>query len=133
MSTFPLEIVTPDGEFFRGEAQSLTVRTVDGDVGILAGHADYVTALGMGMAKLNIDGQVRTAACIGGLLMVSGGSVRLVATTFEWSETIDVARAKASAARARLVLDNREKHTVSEITLAEARLKRALVRTGAAR
>ena len=66
------------------------------------------------------------------MLVVSGGNVKLVATTFEWTDEIDVARAEASAERARAVLNAREKHTEAEIALAEARLKRALVRTGAA-
>ena len=48
MTAFHLKIVTPDGLFFDGDAFSLTVRTVAGDVGILAGHLDLVTALGTG-------------------------------------------------------------------------------------
>ena len=55
----------------------------------------------------------------------------LVPTTFEWAENIDVKRAEASQDRAQSVL--RDKHaTDTEIRLAEARLKRALVRKGVA-
>ena len=133
MKSFHLTIVTPYGKIYDGQAESLTVRTIDGDVGILAGHTDYVTALGMGLAKVTIDGVPRRAACIGGMLSVSAGDVTLVATTFEWAENIDTARAERSAARAQAVLDNRSSHTSEEIALAEARLKRALVRTGAAK
>ena len=132
MSSFSLQIVTPDGLVFDGQAELLTVRTVDGDVTILPRHTDYVTALGMGRAKVTVDGSPRYAACIGGMLLVSGGKVKLVATTFEWTDEIDVARAMASAERARAILNEKEKHTPDEIALAEARLKRALVRTGAA-
>ena len=133
MNTFHLKIVTPYGLFFDGQAESLTLRTVSGETGILAGHADFVTALGMGMAKVGMDGNVRKAACIGGMLSVSRGEVTVVATTFEWAEDIDIARAERSAQRARTVLDNKASHTGEEIALAEARLKRALVRTGAAK
>ena len=134
MKTFHLEIVTPDGLFFDGQAQRVIVRTVAGDVGILAGHADYVTALGMGRAKVVFeDGTERFAACIGGMLAVSHGEVKVVATTFEWSEDIDVARAQRSKERAETVLQNKSSHTSEEIALAEARLKRALVRTGSAK
>ena len=132
MSTFSLQIVTPDGSAFDGQAEKLTVRTVDGDVTILPRHTDYVTALGMGRAKVTVDGTPRCAACIGGMLLVSQGAVKLVATTFEWTDEIDLERAKASAERAQAVLNEKEKHTEDEIALAEARLKRALVRTGAA-
>ncbi len=132
MNSFYLQIVTPYGPQFDGQAEKLTVRTISGDVTVLAGHTDYVTALGMGRAKVTANGEARYAACIGGMLLVSGGKVKLVATTFEWTEEIDVARAEASAERARAVLNEREKYTESEIALAEARLKRALVRTGVA-
>ena len=133
MNTFRLQIVTPDGKFFDGQAESITLRTVSGDVGILANHADFVTALGMGQARVGINGTVRTAACIGGMLSVSHGDVTVVATTFEWAEDIDIPRAERSAQRAKTVLDNKASHTNEEIALAEARLKRALVRTGVAK
>ena len=133
MKPFHLTIVTPYGEIYDGQAESVMVRSIAGDVGILADHTDFVTALGMGLAKVTIDGTQRRAACIGGMLSVSKGEVALVATTFEWAENIDVSRAERSAERAQNVLNNRTSHTSEEIALAEARLKRALVRTGAAR
>jgi len=130
MRTFPLRIVTPDGLFYDGPAEKLTLRTAAGELGILAGHTDLVTALGMGAASVTVDGQKRMAACIGGLLNVSRGSVTVVATTFEWQEDIDLPRAQRSAQRAQEVLRDKAAHTDEEIALAEARLKRALVRTG---
>lgn len=131
MSNFSLQIVTPDGMFFDGEAEKLLVRTVVGDVCILPRHCDYVTALGMGEAQVWADGKKRTAACIGGMLAVTGGSVRIVATTFEWSDDIDLNRALFSAQRARETLAN-NKLSCQEIELAQARLKRALVRSSVA-
>lgn len=133
MSQFHLTIVTPDGAFFDGQAESITLRTVTGEMTVLKGHADLVTALGMGQAKVVVEGQTRVGACIGGMLSVARGDVTVMATTFEWAEDIDKARAEASARRARTVLDNKGSHSGEEIALAEARLKRALVRTGTAR
>ena len=129
--TFHLEIVTPDGVSFDGEAESLYVRTQTGDIGILPNHIDYVSALGMCQSMITVNGEVRTDACIGGMVSVSGGVVKLVATTFEWSEEIDVARAKAAEARARKILEEK-KLSDEELHLAEARLHRALVRQRAA-
>ena len=65
--TFQLQIVTPDGARFDGQAEKLIVRTTSGDVGILARHTNFVTALGMGVAKVWVDGTERRAACIGGI------------------------------------------------------------------
>ena len=127
MTGFPLKIVTPDGLEFDGIAESLTVRTVTGDMGIMAKHVDCVVPLGMGEATVVIDGQRRRAACIGGMVSVINGSVNLVPTTFEWADEIDMDRAEASEKRAQAILASKSA-TDTEVKLAKARLKRALVR-----
>lgn len=131
MTSFPLKIVTPDGLAYEGPAEELVVRTTSGDMGILAGHINCVAPLGMGLAMVLLEGKRRYAACIGGMLSVVNGSVTLVPTTFEWSDAIDVNRAEASAQRAQQVLSSKSVSD-AELRLAEARLKRALVRKSAA-
>ena len=131
MKTFPLKVVTPDGLEFDGQATELIVRTTSGDMGIMAGHVNCVAPLGMGRALVVTEEGRRTAACIGGILSVLNGEVRLVPTTFEWADEIDVKRADDSEARARQILTNPDASDV-EIRLAEARLKRALVRKSVA-
>lgn len=131
MTEFPLKIVTPDGVCFDGEAEELVVRSVGGDVAILARHVNFVTALGMGPALIVSKGQRRTAACIGGMLSVVGGKATLLPTTFEWADKIDVSRAEASQRRADQVLRSKDASS-TEIRLAEARLRRALVRKSVA-
>ena len=127
MNTFSLKIVTPDGLQFEGPAEELIVRTVSGDLGILAGHINCVAPLGMGLATVVTDGQKRYAACIGGMVSVLDGQVKLVPTTFEWAENIDDVRAKASEDRAKAVLADKSA-SQTDLKLAEARLKRALIR-----
>ena len=131
MNSFNLKIVTPDGLQFDGQAEELIVRTTTGDLGIMAGHISCVAPLGMGQVMILTGGKRRYAACIGGMLSVVDGEVTLVPTTFEWSDKIDVARAEKSAQRAQKVLTNKES-TGTDIKLAEARLKRALVRKNVA-
>jgi len=131
MRTFHLKIVTPDGLIYDGDALRLTVRTIDGDIGIMAGHLDLVSPLGMGRASLVTESGTRYAACIGGMLSVKKDLVTLVATTFEWADEIDPQRAHASYERAQKVLQSKNA-TQLELRLAEARLKRALVRQSVA-
>lgn len=131
MNSFPLKIVTPDGLQFEGQAEQLTVRTTSGDIGILAGHTNCVAPLGMGRATVISDGTRRYAACIGGMVSVVNGTVTLVATTFEWADEIDIARADASKTRAENVLSNKDASD-TDIKLAQARLHRALVRKNVA-
>ena len=131
MNSFPLKIVTPDGVQFDGNAEELIVRTTTGDLGILAGHINCVAPLGMGQATVMVDGQKRYAACIGGMVSVVNGTVNLVPTTFEWADQIDTDRAIASEKRAQSILSDKNA-TDTDIRLAEARLKRALIRKSVA-
>ena len=121
MNTFSLKIVTPDGVQFDGLAESVTVRTTSWDMGILAGHTNCVAPQGMGMATVTVDGQKRYGACIGGMISVLNGHVKLMPTTFEWADKIDLLRAKASGQRAKEILADK---TVAntDLRLAEARL-----------
>lgn len=132
MKSFSLSIVTPDGVQFEGEAEELVVRTIGGDMGIMAGHVNCVTALGMGKALVVADGKRREAACIGGILSVLDGKVSLVPTTFEWADAIDRKRAEEAEQKARHMLDDKQNMTNMEVRLAEARLRRALVRQSVA-
>lgn len=133
MASFDLKIVTPDGRLFDGQARSLTVRTVEGDVCILPGHINFLTALGMGEAKVvDGEGKARRAACIGGMLSVSGSEVKLVPTTFEWADEIDVNRAQRAKSEAEEKLSHRDRLSDHELAIAEAKLKRALVRSSVA-
>ena len=129
MSSFHLQIVTPDGLFYDGEAESISVRAVTGNLTILPRHINFVTPLGMGAAKVVTNGQPRMAACIGGMLAVTDGQVRVIATTFEWVEQIDAARAQRALESAQQKLAAPDQLSKQELALAEAELKRALVRT----
>jgi F-type H+-transporting ATPase subunit epsilon len=82
----------------------------------------------MGEAQVVLsDGTRRFAACIGGMLSMMNGECSLLATTWEWKEEIDEARADAAKRRAEEMIA-RKGLTDREYKLAEAKLKRALVR-----
>lgn len=131
MTSFSLKIVSPDGLIFDGQAEKLIVRTTTGDLGIMARHINCVCPLGMGRAVIESEGQRREVACIGGMVSVVNGDVTLVPTTFEWADKIDVDRAEASYQRAQKILQSKDSSD-TEIRIAEARLKRALVRKSVA-
>ena len=131
MSTFHLQIVTPDGQNFDGQAVRLLIPTIDGQVGILARHINYLTGLGMGPAKVVTEEGERHAACIGGMIAVTNGDVKVVATTFEWADEIDVERARASQARGEKMLADPDADEQTK-AYAQARIKRAKVRLSVA-
>ncbi len=128
MSTYHLQIVTPDRKVYDGEAQKIILRTVNGDVCILPHHIDFAIPLGIGQAYVtDAEGKTRQAACNGGMLSVSNNEVRVVAVTYEWSDEIDLERAKRAEEEAQermKALDRQDK----DFAMAEVRLKRALTR-----
>ena len=132
MSSFSLKIVTPDGLQFDGQAQEIVVRTTSGDLGIMAGHINCVAPLGMGQATVWTEEGKRYGACIGGMISVVNGAVTLVPTTFEWAEDIDTDRVADSRQRAESILQDKSSSD-TDIRLAEARLKRALIRSSVAK
>ena len=132
MTPFKLKIVTPDGLLYEGMAEELIVRANSGDMGILAGHINCVASLGMGRATVVIDGKKRYGACIGGMVSVVNGEVTLVPTTFEWAEDIDLKRAEKAAEKAKVVISSKDTSD-ADLRLAEARLRRALVRSSVAK
>ncbi len=126
MSSFRLQIVTPEGPKLDGEAEAILLRTTDGYVSIRAKHADYIATLDIGIVTVTVDGRERKAACGGGFLTVCGGEARLIATSFEYAEDIDVARAQAAKARAEAQIAAAK--DAGAIDLAKVKLARALNR-----
>ena len=126
MKPFHLEIVTPDGCVFDGDAESLLVHTDDGDVEILCGHADFLASLATGRARLIVGGTERFASSSGGFISVNRDGVKLVAITFEFRESIDLVRAKRAKERAEEAISKAK--TERDISLAKAKLARAISR-----
>ncbi|WP_029324035.1 ATP synthase F1 subunit epsilon [Butyrivibrio sp. AE3004] len=132
MATYHLQVVSLDGLEYEGEVEKIMLRTIDGDVEILARHTNYCTGIGMGTAHVTLaNGTERKAACIGGMLSVMEGEVRVLPTTWEWSDEIDVERARSAKARAEERLRDAQLTKEARVR-AEAKLYRALVRIGSA-
>ena len=127
MATFQLKIVTPDGVSYDGEAQKVVARTTAGDVCILSRHATYLAPLTVGAVRVyDAEGNMREAACSGGMISFANEVATLVAQTFEWADEIDVARAERALESAKAKKES--KTEAKDIALAELKIKRALNR-----
>ena len=132
MATFRLQVVSMDGLEYDGEVQRIKLRTIHGDLAILARHMNYVTAIGMGTCTVTMeDGTERHAACIGGMLSMMNNHCRVIPTTWEWSEDIDLERALAAKKKAEERLAESNLDEMARVN-AEAKLFRALVRISSA-
>ncbi len=85
MNTFKLQIAAPDGMRYDGDAVQISVRGIEGDLAVMAGHIPFVTALKSGECRVYTDEKtIRKANCSGGMLMVSKDCVRLLSSDFTW-------------------------------------------------
>src|SRR3712207_841912 len=71
MPGLEVHLVTPEREVWAGEADFVTARGVDGDLGVLPGHAPLLAALAVGPVFIDAGGG-RTAVVVdGGFLHVA--------------------------------------------------------------
>ena len=124
---FHLRVLAADRVFYEGDCESLTVPTLDGELGILAHHSNLVAAMIPGELRARVpDGSFTVAAVAGGLLKVEDGAVLLLADSVERPEEIDAERARRAEARAREEL--LQKQSIQEYRGAQAHLARAINR-----
>jgi F-type H+-transporting ATPase subunit epsilon len=96
--TLEVHVVTPEREVWSGEVTELIAHGVDGEVGILSGHAPLLVQLAIGPLRMLTDAGETKAVVDGGFLHVSShdGVTRadVLASYAELAEEIDVAEAR---------------------------------------
>ena len=131
---FYVDIVSPHGSVFQGEAERLRAPGVAGTFEVLHNHAPMIAAFELGPLFLTTPGGERISfATSGGFLEVLNNTVTVVAETAEPSSSIDVERAKAAEARAleRLeeATDDDDKRK-AQLALERARLRMSIGNVG---
>ena len=107
MSTFQLELVTPDRVLLSAPVRSVRAPGIEGSFGVLAGHAPLMTALTVGLIKVEHEnGDVELIATSGGFMEVNSAKVTILADTAERAEDIDLVRAEAAIQQARRDLES---------------------------
>ncbi len=61
-STFPVEVLTPEGQVFEGEVEMISTRTGTGSIGVLANHAPLMAMLEPTELKLYTSGSENTGS-----------------------------------------------------------------------
>jgi F-type H+-transporting ATPase subunit epsilon len=74
-----VEVLTPEGEVFNGEARQVSTRTEVGEIGILANHTPLLAALRPTELRLRVsDSETKSWAQAHGWLQVFGNRARLL-------------------------------------------------------
>lgn len=124
--TFYLEIVTPERMFFSGDVEMVSLRTLDGEIGILANHAPMVIAVSVGPLRLKQDGEWLEGVVSEGFMEVKQNKTIILADTAEWPHEIDKNRAEDARKRAEERLHRKLSYV--EHVRSEAALTRAMAR-----
>jgi F-type H+-transporting ATPase subunit epsilon len=87
-----IAVVTPEREVWSGTASRVIAKTLDGDIGILAGHAPVFGVLAEGslLRILTAEGDDLLAAVTGGFLAVADDRVSVLARQAELGSEVDV-------------------------------------------
>jgi len=130
VSTFLLEIVTPERKVYEQEVNMIIVRGVEGELGILPNHIPLVTPLKIAPLEAKKSGGTDTIAVSGGFMEVRKNKVVILAESAELPGEIDVDRAKAAKDRAQKRLQARQDDI--DYRRAEMAMQRAMTRLSVA-
>ena len=140
MATFKLHFMASEHMVYDGEAESVSLMTTEGSIGILAYHSNLIMAVVPGIVEYIPVGEDAKAAGMSGkqiyvvsdgLLKVENNEVMILVDTAEHPEEIDEARARRAEAQAREAL--KRANSNRDVALASAELSRAMSRIKASR
>ena len=126
-----LKIISPSAVVVDAHVPSANIPGLEGDFGVLPGHAPLLAQIGTGNLVYTSQGRPRHMAVDGGWVEVLGDHVRVLVNTAERADEIDLARAEESLKRARDRLTNPQAGL--DVARALNALKRAQARLDAAK
>lgn len=129
MDKLLLEIVSADRSFLRREVDSVRLPGVEGEFGVLPGHAPMIACIEIGVLRYRVGDRMTKVAVGGGFFEVYENHATVLVETAESREDIDVARARRAKERAQGTL--RKNLSEEEHIRVEAALRRALARLSA--
>jgi F-type H+-transporting ATPase subunit epsilon len=98
--TLQVALVVPEGEVWSGDAQMVIAKTLDGDIGVLSGHAPVLGILVEGSVvrirpEDGAGGEV-SAAVGGGFFSVAGNRISILARQAQLGSDVDTAAVQAA-------------------------------------
>ncbi|WP_184404691.1 F0F1 ATP synthase subunit epsilon [Geomicrobium halophilum] len=123
-----VSVVTPDGSVFEDDAEMVSAKSEQGEIGVLPNHIPLVTPLTIDAVRVKKEGSQETIAVSGGFMEVRPDKVTILAEAAERPNEIDVERAREAKKRAEERLDKNDeeidkKRAKNALMRAEIRLK----------
>jgi F-type H+-transporting ATPase subunit epsilon len=92
MATFHFDLVSPEKLAFSGDVDQVDVPGVEGDFGVLAGHAPVVAAIRPGILIIFTGGSQQKIIVLGGLAEVSDKGLTVLADVATSIDELDKAK-----------------------------------------
>ena len=97
-----VELVAADRTVWSGEATMVIARTVEGDLGVLRGHAPLLSVIIEGVVDVQTaEGETWIAAVDAGFMSVANNRVSILSEHAEMSHEIDLEKARQELERAK--------------------------------
>lgn len=132
MAQMTVQIVTPDGLVYDHHATFVSVKTIDGELGILPHHIDIIAVLEVDQVKvrrIDDDDHIDWVAVNGGIIEIADNVITIVADSAERARDIDISRAERAKLRAEKAIEEAHvKHLIDQERRAKVALQRAINR-----
>jgi len=92
MATFHFDLVSPEKLAFSGEVDQVDIPGVEGDFGVLAGHAPVVAAIRPGILTVTTGGKHEKVIVLGGIAEVSEKGLTVLADVATSLDELDRAQ-----------------------------------------
>lgn len=126
------EIVSQDRLVFEGDADTVVIPGVFGEMGILPNHAPLLSTLGFGVIRVRSGDREDVFTVAGGLVEVQPDVVTVLADVAENVAEIDIARARAARERIEDIMAEGPPADQDTYLKMEAALRRSKLRLDAA-
>ena len=122
-NTFHVSMVSAGRQLYSGEAERLVATAERGELGILAGHAPFLSILKAGQVRLTLpDGKEEVIYISGGFIEVQQGQTIILADDAERAEQLDEERVREARRRAEEKMRDK---TSTKLALARAQAELA--------
>jgi F-type H+-transporting ATPase subunit epsilon len=108
MATFHFDLVSPEKLAFSGEVDQVDIPGLEGDFGVLAGHAPVVAAIRPGILTIITGGTRERVIVLGGLAEMSERGLTVLADVATSLEDLDRAQFAESIAEMEAKLAEKE-------------------------
>ena len=132
-NTFHVNMVSADRQLYSGKAERLVATAERGELGILAGHAPFLSVLKAGQVRLTLpDGKEEVIYISGGFIEVQQGQTIILADDAERAEQLDEERVREARRRAEEKMRDKSS-TKLDLARAQAELAQTMAQLAAIR